>query len=77
MSINFVLGLRHTKKCKDSIFVVVARFSKMVHFIACKKMDDAKHVTNLFREVVRLRVIPRIIVSDRDVKFLSHFIKVL
>ena len=34
---------------------------------------DAKHVANLlFSKVVRLHEIPIIIVSNRDVKFLSH-----
>lgn len=45
---DFVLGLLHTKPGKDSIFVVVGKFSKMARFIACNKMDDAKHVVDLF-----------------------------
>ena len=78
ISIDFILGLPRSRKGRDSIFVVVNRFSKMTHFIVCHKTDDTTNIVDLFfREVIRLHGVPRNILFDQNVEFLSYFWKVL
>ena len=69
-----MLGLPCTFRNHDSILVVVDRFSKMAYFLPCSKTADASKIAKLyFDEIVKLYGLPKTIVSNRDVRFISNF----
>jgi len=48
ISIDFIVALPRTPREVDAIMVIIDRFSKMAHFIACHKCDDATYIADIF-----------------------------
>ena len=71
---DFMIGLPKSKKKKDSIFVVIDKFSKSAHFILVKSNYKAVNIADIFlKNIFRLHGIPKAIISDRDTKFTGNF----
>ena len=73
ISMDFI-GRLPRAKGRDTIMVVVDRFTKYAHFMALSHPFIAKDVAIIFlKEVVRLHGFPASIISDRNQIFLSKF----
>jgi hypothetical protein len=71
---EFIFGLLLTARRHDSIFVVVYTVTKSAHFIPLCMMYQAPDIATTFiREVVRLHVICKNIISDRGSVFTGCF----
>jgi len=69
---DFITDLSNVKAC-NQCWVIVDRFTKMAHFIPLKNRK-AKELAMIFvREVWRLHGLPKRVVSDRDMVFMSSF----
>lgn len=74
VSMDFVVGLPMMQRNKNFVMVMIDKFSKMAHFMSCHMTMEASQINDLyFREIVHLHGVPRTIISNKDVKFLSHF----
>jgi hypothetical protein len=74
ITMDFVVGLPRSPRGRDAIWVVVDRLTKSAHFIPMKTTNSASELVPLYmKEVVRLRGVPKSIVSNRDSKFVSKF----
>ena len=72
--LDFITGLPKTQKQHDSIMVVVDKLSKSTHFIPVKSTHKVVEIVEIFlKEIFRLHGVPKLLISDRDVKFTSNF----
>jgi hypothetical protein len=57
-----------------SVLIVVDHLTRMVHFLPCIETVTVEEIAALFLHGVRrLHRLPRVLVSDRDPKFVSGF----
>jgi hypothetical protein len=68
------IGLPRTRADYDSIWVVVDRLTKSVHFIAVKTSYGSAVLAEMYMSrIICLHGVPKKIVSDRGTQFTSHF----
>ena len=74
VGMDFIVGLPRTQSGYDSIWVIVDRLTKVVHFIPIKTTYmGAKLVELYMQQIVCLHGVPKKIVLDRGTQFTSHF----
>ena len=69
--LDFITGFPKTQKKNDSIMVVIDKLSMSAHFIPMKSTYKAINIAEIFI----LHGIPKMVILDRDVKFMSMFWK--
>jgi hypothetical protein len=73
VTMDFVSGLPKTPKGHDAVLVFTDKLTKMVHFVPTTVKCTAKVAAQLLLDhVIKLHGIPRVLISDRDVRFRSH-----
>ena len=71
---DFITNFLKSKKPKDYIFLFIDKLSKAAHFIPVKSTYKAVTIADIFlKEIFRLHGIPKVIISDQDVKFTGKF----
>ena len=73
ITLDFIGGLLSSQG-KDTIMMVVNRFSKSSHFLTITHPFTTKTVADIFVEgIIKLHGMPKSIISDRDPIFISKF----
>jgi hypothetical protein len=71
---DFIVGLSHTSRGYNSIWVTVDRLTKSAHFIPVSTTYRANQYAKLYiQHIVRYHGIPKTIISDRGAIFVAYF----
>ncbi|GKE39773.1 putative reverse transcriptase domain-containing protein [Tanacetum coccineum] len=74
ITMDFVTKLLRTSSGYDTIWVIVDRLTKSVHFLPMRENDPMDKLARLYmKEVVTRHGIPVLIICDRDGRFTSNF----
>jgi len=74
ISLDFFRTLPRVKSGFESILMVVDSLTKVAHIIMMKSITTVVDLAKVFvQEIFRLHNMPKILVSDKDVKFSSNF----
>jgi hypothetical protein len=77
IGLDYLTHLRESIGFK-SVVIVADDLTRMAHFLPCTKTVTAEETATLFLHgVYRFRVLPRVLVSDRDPKFVSGFLQTI
>jgi hypothetical protein len=73
IGMDFIMGLPRTSAGYDSIWVIVDRLTKVVHFIPVKTTYSGAKLAELYMaRIVCLHGVPKKTVSDRGSQFTSR-----
>ena len=75
INMDFIVGLFHTRRKKDSIFVILDRLTISTNSIPIKSTFMAKDCARYIDENVSLHGILLYIISDRGAQFSSDFLR--
>ena len=75
---DFITRLPKNGKKHESVIVVLDKLIKESHFILVKSTYKDINIADIFmKEIFRLHGVPKIIILDRDAKFMGNFWKAL
>jgi hypothetical protein len=74
ISMDFIVGLPNTSQKHDSIWVIIDRLTKTVHFLPVHTTYAAKKYAEIYLDqILRLHGVPKTIISDRGAQFIACF----